>query len=177
MNDEPHPYFQRRAMDNFGGSHASGEKVEYVEPELGLREMLDRFDGSETYHVTHRAMLGAPRLVVTDGVKYLADKAQAYLLLDIIQSVHAKVKAADGWAIAFLRVEGSTAEFELRNDTGPGSRRLHFQEIPYTDFPLEGETKLYVSYEEEGLATVAEGEKLFVGPKGSRLVVILPGEY
>ena len=46
-----------------------------------LHQHLAHFSGTKHYHRTHSGLL------VTDGVKYLADQAGAYWLLDIIWSV------------------------------------------------------------------------------------------
>lgn len=86
------------------------------------------------------------RLVITDGVKYLAEKASAYWLLDAIASYQnsPEIKASNPLQeIQFwtLRVDGNKGVLECEEDHGvPPTVR---QEIPYTDFPLK-EIKLYV---------------------------------
>lgn len=103
-----------------------------------LELQLRQFTGTETYY---RHPLG---LLFTDGVKFLADSAGAYWLLDVIASYQPQ-----------CRKDAMLAEFQLWTLTVNADRsavvkcerdaddEAFRQEIEFTDFPLR-EVKLYV---------------------------------
>ena len=93
---------------------------------------LTGFTGTENYY-QHWLKRG----VYTDGVKYLAEKAGAYWLLDAIFSYH----RSEPFQIWTLKVNDSHATLEMREDTGAPIKVR--QEIEFTDFPLK-EVKLYL---------------------------------
>ncbi len=108
-----------------------------MDPEI-LKQSLNQFTGTENYY---RHWTGL--IVFTDGVKYLADKAGAYWLIDLIASwqVRSKVKKCP-FQIWELKVnEDRTAVATMREDSD--QPEVVRQEIPYTDFPLE-KIKLYL---------------------------------
>jgi hypothetical protein len=78
----------------------------------------------------------------TDGVKQLAELCKAHWLIDAIMS-HQQSKAArdNHWQLWTLSVVNSEAVLTMQQDGGLPA--LIRQEIPYTDFPLDGETRLY----------------------------------
>ena len=100
-----------------------------------LQSALDGFCGSDQWykHWTGRA-------TYTDGVKYLADEAGAYWLIDLVVSwqIHAKVRR-EPFQVWTLKVneEDRSAVAECWNDTPGKSKRLARQKIEYTDFPLD----------------------------------------
>ena len=84
-------------------------------------------------------------LSCTDGVKYLAETAQAYWLLDAIGSyqIGSVIKGSERlqeFQVWMLYVDGSKARLECLEDSGVPP--VIIQEIPLTDFPLK-EIKLY----------------------------------
>lgn len=99
---------------------------------------LDQFIGTEQYWKHWM-----PGLVFTDGVKYLAETAGAFWLIDIVASYRRK----EPFQIWTLKVNKDHAEDEpmavvtMQEDTY--QPELVRQEIPYTDFPLD-EIKLYL---------------------------------
>ena len=104
--------------------------------EMGLKE-LEQFGGTINYY---RHPLG---IIFTDGVKYLAEKAGAYWLIDAIASwqIEEKVRTYP-FQLWELKVnENQTATLTMREDTG--EPEIVRQEIPFTDFPLEYQ-KLYL---------------------------------
>jgi hypothetical protein len=126
---------------------------EITELELGLAQAT----GSEQYykHWTRR-------LVYTDGVRFLADYAGAYWLIDLIASHQTKPKVKNApiqmWLLQKNKYdEGAritcchdieTTESEpnvggYRDEIKMPLGVLAFQKIPYTDFPLPTIT-LYV---------------------------------
>jgi len=93
---------------------------------------LSQFYGTEHYY---KHWLGC---VYTDGVKYMAEKAQAYWLLDVVFSYRRK----EPFQIWELKKTGTTtAIVTMKEDTNEPI--LVSQEIPRTDFPLD-EIKLYL---------------------------------
>jgi len=97
-----------------------------------LEHQLSHFYGSEQLHRWNLLS----RSVLTDGAKYLADKAGAYWLFDAIDS-HLQsegVSENSEFTSARLRVaDDHTAELTLDDGNGLIWRT---QKIPFTDFPL-----------------------------------------
>ena len=105
---------------------------------LAIKNSLAQFTGTESYHKF--SILS--KLVITDGVKYLCDKASAYWLMDLIASYQSKcqkdemLRDMQFWTIT---VNGSQAVVKCERDTNDVA---FSQKIGYTDFPLD-EIKLY----------------------------------
>ena len=89
---------------------------------------LEQFTGTENYY---KHWLG---FNYTDGVKYLAEKAKAYWLLDAIGSYQPKFKSIP-FQIWELVVKNDKGVLTMKEDTN--SPILVSQKIPYTDFPLD----------------------------------------
>lgn len=143
-----------------------------------LEAELPHFTGTEEYHRIRYPWLRKDFLL-TDGAKYLADKAAAYWLMDLIASHQPKV-ATEGFQTWRLHVK-HTDEPEPDKESLPAivlawrkrarpneaivtcedgnEHILVTQEIPYTDMPLD-EIKLYVTSDD------------FDG-----IIVMLPSEY
>jgi hypothetical protein len=126
---------------------------------VSLTAALRQFTGTEQYHA-HQTR----RLVYTDGVKFLAESAKAYWLIDAIASYQGTRQIAHNPALCSFQAwelmvkADKSAALICRIDSGqPYDLR---QLIESTDFPLP-EFKLFV----------AAG-----GPQGSR-VLMLPSEY
>jgi uncharacterized protein DUF6876 len=115
-----------------------------------IQSGLDQFNGSETIyrHVFNR-------LCYTEGVKYLAEAAEAYWLIDAIASYQGQL-AGEGFQLWHLKRSGGGATLTARTDSDQPA--MVTQEIEYTDFPLD-EIKLYC----------CEG--------AGHHVLMLPGEY
>lgn len=79
----------------------------------------------------------------TDGIKYLADEAKSYWLLDVIGSYQLTTKIKDVpfqlWEL--IVNENNSAVITMKEDTD--EPELVIQEIPCTDFPLQS-IKLYL---------------------------------
>ena len=116
-----------------------------------LSQNLQHFCGSEQYY---KHWLG---LCYTDGIKYLAENAQCYWLIDAIashQPTANKIPRLREFQLWFLHV-GNAHEFikptghnaavlTCWEDTPtPETKPVIIQQIPITDFPLP-EIKLYV---------------------------------
>ena len=101
-----------------------------------LQSQLSQFIGTEKlYRITHRHVL-------TDGTKFLAEKAQCFWLFDAIAS-HLTKTYDDYFAVARLAVKDSSATLTL--DDG-NDAVFATQQIEYTDFPMK-EIKLYCSFD------------------------------
>lgn len=110
--------------------HAKAEKQKLLE------ENLRNFsNGTDTYYKMY------PNIVITDGVKYLSDKAESYWLLDIIFSVQTIEKVRiEPFQVCELQVYEN--ESALVTITDGNENTLYTQKIPYTDFPLKN-IKMY----------------------------------
>jgi len=95
---------------------------------------LDGFTGTENYY---RSFLN---LKFTDGVKYMAEKAGAYWLIDAIASHQFNVNIQKNQRLQDFQVwtldvsPGKTAVLSCREDSGYPA--VINQKIPYTDFPM-----------------------------------------
>ena len=90
------------------------------------KQDLDQFTGTQSYYKHW-----CSKNVYTDGVKYLADKAGAYWLIDAIFSYNRK----EPFQVWELVKTGTTAVLTMQEDTGAPIKVK--QEIPFTDFPLD----------------------------------------
>lgn len=130
-----------------------------------IKSGLAGFYGTEGYH---RFSWLYPRLLLTDGAKWLSEVAGAYWLMDAIGSHQPKaMKDEKGmlqnmqfWSLKKCKSNEKTgrssAHLICERDTDDVAIR---QLIEYTDFPLD-EIKLYV---------VADGN--------GNMIVMLPSEY
>jgi len=120
-----------------------------------LREQLAQFTGSETF--TRHALL--PRMIITEGVRWLADNAQSHWWTDVIASYqhlpHVSVEHFQAWR---LSVDLTTHAAVITMTDGNSDTPMVQQLIDYTDFPL-AEITLWL---------IAQGE---------HVVLMLPSEY
>lgn len=89
---------------------------------------LDMFTGTQHWY---KHMCGT---TYTDGIKYLADKAQAYWLLDIVASYQPKHKDKPFQIWKLTVNKDQTAVVTMKEDSNKPI--VIKQKIPYTDFPL-----------------------------------------
>lgn len=98
-------------------------------------------------------------LVYTDGVKLLAEHGGAYWLIDLVASHQPNVRRVlkkriqeaghpdnvDNRQVWELEVDGGQAVATCRIQSDPASAEpIVQQEIPLTDFPIQGKTRLYL---------------------------------
>jgi len=96
-------------------------------------------------------------IVLTDGTKYLADRAGAYWLMDVVASWQtAKKVACEHFQLWKLDVKEDKKATVLADD-GNGNE-IARQKIPYTDFPLRS-------------------QRLYLVNDGRYRVLMLPSEY
>ena len=91
---------------------------------------LLQFNGTESYH---RSSALTNRYYHTDGIKYLAENAGCYWLIDIVTSCYHLLKECDFqvWTVN-KKGDGATITCDDGND-----KIVYQQEIEYTDFPLD----------------------------------------
>lgn len=94
---------------------------------------LDQFHGTEN-HFNH----WMSRILFTDGVHYVAERAGAYWLIDAIASYRRK-EPFQIWELH--KHEDNKATLTMKEDTNEPV--LVRQEYSYTDFPLDS-IKLYI---------------------------------
>jgi hypothetical protein len=116
-----------------------------------LKDALKQFTGTTAYYKLF------PRLLLTDGAKFLADNAESYWLFDVFASY--LLTAIDGdqepFTCLVLTKESDSALIQI---TDGNARLLAEQHIEFTDFALDT-IKLYGCWD------------------GSYWVVLLPSEY
>ena len=126
---------EKEAMEYFGYTGEPEPKLEPVDQTTWARD-LDLFIGSQEYF---RHWLGVR---YTEGVKFLIDKAQAYWLLDLIESWQTKrAVRQERFQVWTLKVDLKKKKAIAVCDDGNG-KKVCTQKIGYTDFPLP-EIKLY----------------------------------
>ena len=105
-----------------------------------LQAELAQFTGTENWHRFNPIMRN---LTATDGVMYLAKKAQAYWLLDIIGSLKLVPKCKNEPFITckLVKNEDDSATFTATNG---GQTKLYTQKLSYTDFPLDEITLYFI---------------------------------
>ena len=114
-----------------------------------LANSLRQFTGTEHYYRVF------PRLVITDGVRYLASTANCYWLITAIYSYLPRRAVIEEFVVATLSVIETSAELVI--DDG-NDNVIAKQSIEYTDFPLP-KIKIYCIHE------------------NGQWVLLLPSEY
>lgn len=96
---------------------------------LDLISALSQFTGTEKYYRLY------PNVVLTDGTKYLADRAGCYWLMDVYASHLASVDPElESFTCLKLSKKGSGADIVIEDGN---THALAQQHIQYTDFPLD----------------------------------------
>ena len=116
-----------------------GCKMQNNDLKTDLENALAGFTGSELFY---QHSIG--NFVYTDGVKYLAENAKCYWLLDVIGSYQHlnKVKHVPFqlWELAVNEDQTALVTMKADSDTPV----IVKQKLPYTDFPL-AHIKLYLT--------------------------------
>ena len=119
-----------------------------------LLDELRSFYGTEHYYRTN------PGLLVTDGVKFLADNAGCYWLLDMVWSYLPVLrKSRDTFFVVVLTKDGVLdpgAIFTIQDDIPPNQTYAQ-QAIEHTDFPLD-EIVMYLSATEDEFVLMLRSE-------------------
>lgn len=117
---------------HIGGFFVADKEIDVEE----LERNLGRFHGSEEVFLIHRN----PKVLVTEGVKFLAEKAECYWLIDIVYSCqfNQKVKK-EPFQTYELTVDIETGKADIFVHDG-NNNSLYEQHIPITTFPLPKQT-------------------------------------
>lgn len=98
-----------------------------------IRTQLAQFTGSATF--TRHALI--PRMLMTEGIVYLASAAAAHWLTDAIGSYLLDLRAQQElFQVWRLAVDTQSCRAVLTMTDGNGSDPIIAQQIDYTDFPL-----------------------------------------
>ena len=118
--------------------------MEFFDPAI-----LKQFTGADRYYKISK------RHLLTEGTKFLAEKAKCFWMMDAIASHLMELGTADWFVVVNSTVEKSTALMVYEDGNGHEHAR---QEIPYTDFPF-AQITLYACWD------------------GEHWVIMLPSEY
>lgn len=119
-----------------------------------LELALNQFYGTGAWHPLSVLFRN---VMLTDGVKYLADEAGAYWLMDAIASYLPTIPSGERFLVAQFSTYKNTGNLLLVDDA-PADIVYAEQQFEYTDFPLE---------------TI----KFYVVRDGEYWVIMLPSEY
>ncbi|MFO0355750.1 MAG: DUF6876 family protein [Sphingobacteriaceae bacterium] len=117
-----------------------------------IERNLSYFTGTEEYHRFNGNIL------LTDGVKYMAEACQAFWFLDIIWSVLSTSKIINDYDRVFCKLEMTDEDTAIVTLDDGNKNILYFQRIDFTDFPLKE-------------------IKVFAFVNGEYRVLLLPSEY
>jgi hypothetical protein len=93
-----------------------------------LEDDLRQFTGTQHYY---RNFTG---LLYTDGIHYLAERAAAYWLIDLVGSYQYKLRNVPFQVWRIIVSDDQTALITMREDDGQPTKIQ--QKVLYTDFPL-----------------------------------------
>ena len=94
-----------------------------------LKSALAQFTGTEHYYRLY------PKVVLTDGAKYLAETGGCYWLMDLYASYLARVdQNSDDFICLKLTLQGTSAQILIEDGNAHALAKQH---IEYTDFPFE----------------------------------------
>lgn len=119
------------------------------DPQAFDPQTLSQFTGTGCYYRLSRLC------VITDGVKYLADTAGAYWLLDVAASYLLELGTEDWFVLVRLCVQDGSAVLTLED--GNGQLRAQ-QQIPCTDFPIQQQL-IYAAWDSEQWVLMLPSER------------------
>ncbi len=111
-----------------------------------LQQGLRHFTGSEHWYQHFQR-----RMLYTDGVKYLADNAQCYWLLDIIATDIFRYTKLQEFIAIKVTVKDNSAVINCTD--GNENKFKRDKHIKFTDMP-EGEWKLWLVNNNDGTSTL-----------------------
>lgn len=125
--------------------------METTEKAIELERALDMFSGTEHWYQHF-----VPKVLFTDGMKYLAEKAKAYWFIDLIASYQGEEKVAkESFQVWIIRVnKDKTAVVTCEDGNGNVVAK---QDLSFTDFPLN-EYKGYLEDDGEHKVILLTGE-------------------
>lgn len=119
-----------------------------------LRNALSQFIGTQHYY---RYSPLFRHTLLTDGVKFLADEAGCYWLIDMIGSHLSSVPATESFVVArYAGTPNGSGLFSLTDDI-PARKTYATQGVTHSDFMLD-EIVLYVQRREAGWVVMLRSE-------------------
>ena len=116
---------------------------------LGLdHSSLAQFTGTLEYHRIGR------RHLLTDGTRYLSERAKCWWIMDAVASHLDEIGTDDWFVLVRVVVQGRAAVMVYEDGNGKEHAR---QMIPYTDFPI-GEITLYACWDGDHWVTMLPSE-------------------
>ena len=109
---------------------------------------LSYFTGTEKYYRISR------RHLLTDGTKYLAERAGCFWMMDTIASHLSEIGTADWFVLVRVKVKDGVALMVYEDGNG---QEHASQEIPYTDLLLDSVT-LYACWDSENWVIMLPNE-------------------
>lgn len=108
------------------------QKDSRIEKRKLIEENLIHYsNGTEQYYKIY------PNILITDGIKFICDTAQAYWLIDIVFSLQSE-SSIKNEPFQVYELEGDlerkTAELKVSDGN---ENDIYSQNIPFTDFPLD----------------------------------------
>ena len=123
-----------------------------ITKDIGMQDFdpsqLNYFTGTEKYYRISR------RHLLTDGTKYLAEKAECFWMMDAIASHLSEIGTEDWFVQVRMTVNGKRATMIYEDGNGNEHAR---QEIPFTDFPLSSIT-LFACWDQENWVIMMPSE-------------------
>ena len=107
---------------------------------------LSGFYGTTDKYV-HRLPM-TPDLLLTEGVKYFAEKAGAYWFMDIVATEFVPKLSEEDYIIFIevaVKADNSALIYGHDGDKGDGQKTLHTRDIEYTDLPAPSEFKFILT--------------------------------
>jgi hypothetical protein len=131
-----------KAEDTAVNGSASSEEGE--EPESAVRQTLEQqlsmHTGTEHYYAYKGFVAIGANITYTDGIKYLADNASAYWLIDAIMSYQTAVFRSQNpfqvWTLIPSKLAKNPNGCTLRCEDG-NKNHVKTQRIEFTDFPFD----------------------------------------
>ncbi len=134
MSIEKKDFYENKVSENKKVSNEAEKLREEIRKELAF------FTGSEEFYKAY------PKVLITDGVKFLADRAECYWIIDLIFSYQSIKKVKDeAFQVYDLKVN-LEEQSAIMICTDGNKNTLYEQRIPFTTFPLES-IKLYFTNE------------------------------
>ena len=115
-------------------------------------------DELRNFYCTERYYRANPGLLGTDGVKFLAHKAGAYWLLDMVWSYLPVLRKSRDtfFVVRYAGTPGASGLFSITDDI-PANQTYATQAVEYSDFQLD-EIVLYLSATENEFVLMLRSE-------------------
>lgn len=99
-----------------------------------IQASLDQFTGSDTFH---KWSIMFRRDVMTEGVRWLAENAECYWLMDLIASHQSTSSVRKEEFQTWILTKSKSSSGALAVAEDGNENRIASQRVKYTDFPLD----------------------------------------